>query len=66
MGSTPEHVKAEAADAAQEAKTKGGETHLRRWYHPRPQPRCRGDIAGFNYSYWLVAVVLVIIFLLPW
>jgi hypothetical protein len=38
----------------------------RRWYHPRPTPRCAVDLGGVNWSYWLVAVILVIFFLLPW
>jgi len=37
----------------------------RRWYHPRPQPRCRADVMGFNYTLWLLCLVLVI-FVLPW
>ena len=38
----------------------------RRWYHPRPNPRCRADVAGFNYSYWLFAFLLLVVVLLPW
>ena len=37
-----------------------------RWYHPRPAPRCAADLAGFNYSYWLSIVVLVVLLLIPW
>jgi hypothetical protein len=37
----------------------------RRWYHPRPQPRCATDVAGFNWTYRLfVAFVVVVIFIL--
>ena len=38
----------------------------RRWYHPRPNPRCAADLAGFNWSYWLFIVFLVLLFFLPW
>lgn len=32
-------------------------------YHPRPQPRRRIDIMGFNAGMWLVAVVLIVVLL---
>jgi hypothetical protein len=38
----------------------------RRWYHLRPQPRGRADLIGFNYTWWLFAIVIVVIALLPW
>jgi len=65
MGSTREQVKTPAASADRGEMTKAGQTHARRWYHPRPQPRCRADVAGFNYSYWVLFALLLIIFLLP-
>jgi hypothetical protein len=37
----------------------------RRWYHPRPQPRCVADVAGFNYTYWLFVSIVVILILIP-
>jgi hypothetical protein len=37
----------------------------RRWYHFRPQPRCRADVMGFNYTWW-AAVLLLVVVLLPW
>jgi len=38
----------------------------RRWYHLRPQPRRRYDLIGFNYSWWLIWLFLMLIILLPW
>jgi hypothetical protein len=38
----------------------------RRWYHPRPQPRCRADVMGFNYTFWFFLVLLLVIVVLPW
>ena len=35
----------------------------RRWYHLRPQPRQRTDLLGFNSTWWMVAVWLVVIVL---
>ena len=33
---------------------------VRRWYHPRPQPRRRGDLIGFNSAWWLVLLWAVL------
>jgi hypothetical protein len=39
----------------------------RRWYHLRPEPRRRCDFVGFNYTWWLVFwVLLILIVFLPW
>jgi hypothetical protein len=39
----------------------------RRWYHPRPEPRCRADVMGVNYTFWLLfCILLVVIVVLPW
>jgi hypothetical protein len=38
----------------------------RRWYHPRPSPRCAADVAGFHWSYWLFITFVVLFLLLPW
>jgi len=38
----------------------------RRWYHLRPDPRMRYDMFGFNYSWWLIWIVFVLIVFLPW
>ena len=32
----------------------------RRWYHPRPQPRRRRDLMGFNSTWWILLWVVVI------
>jgi hypothetical protein len=33
----------------------------RRWYHLRPNPRGDADLLGFNWSWWTVLVVLLLI-----
>jgi hypothetical protein len=38
----------------------------RRWYHLRPQPRRRYDLIGFNYSWWLIWLFLMLIIFMPW
>jgi hypothetical protein len=39
----------------------------RRWYHLRPEPRSRADVMGFNYTWWTVLWILVIVSLIfPW
>ena len=42
----------------------------RRWDHPRPQPRRRTDLIGFNSALWMglgwVLLVLALVFPFPW
>jgi hypothetical protein len=38
----------------------------RRWYHPRPQPRRRRDLMGFNSTWWMVLLWIAVIALLVW
>jgi hypothetical protein len=38
----------------------------RRWYHLRPDPRGRYDMIGFNYTWWLIWIVFILIVFLPW
>ncbi len=38
----------------------------RRWYHLRPDPRGRADFIGFNYTWWLIWIVFMLIVFLPW
>ena len=38
----------------------------RRWYHPRPQPRCRRDFMGFNWTWWMVLLWTAVIVLVFW
>ena len=45
--------------------SKDDRSGTRRWYHPRPSPRCAADVAGFNYTYWLGIVLIVILLLIP-
>jgi hypothetical protein len=65
-----ENVVSISSDNAQQdslgtASGRGGGGHgKRRWYHPRPNPRFRADLAGFNWTYWLFIVFLVLLFFL--
>ena len=38
----------------------------RRWYHPRPQPRRRRDLMGFNSTWWMVLLWTAVIVLAVW
>ncbi len=42
----------------------------RRWYHPRPEPPRRTDFMGFNRTWWMVLLWIVVIVLVvypgPW
>ena len=38
----------------------------RRWYHLRPEPRSRYDVIGFNYTWWLIWILLIFVIFLPW
>jgi hypothetical protein len=42
----------------------------RRWYHLRPEPRRRTDLMGFNSTWWMAVVWLIVIVLVvspyPW
>jgi hypothetical protein len=42
----------------------------RRWYHLRPEPRRRSDLMGFNSTWWMAVVWLIVIVLVvspfPW
>ncbi len=44
--------------------------HERRWYHLRPEPRRRADLMGFNSTFWMALVWLIVIVLIvypfPW
>jgi hypothetical protein len=49
---------------------KGGtSSHGRRWYHPRPEPRRRTDLMGFNSTLWMAVgwliLILVLVFPFP-
>ena len=35
--------------------------HERRWYHLRPEPRRRADLMGFNSTFWMALVWLIVI-----
>ena len=32
-------------------------------YHPRPEPRRRADVLGFNAMWWLIAILVVVLVL---
>ncbi len=68
MVDTEESPQAAAPDpsATGQHRTAGSTDRGRRWYHPRPQPRCRADVMGFNYRFWLACILLIVIFVLPW
>ncbi len=38
----------------------------RRWYHLRPEPRRRYDMIGFNYTWWLIWIFVIVVIFLPW
>ena len=38
-------------------------TKPRPWFHPRPQPRRRADLMGFNAFMWVIALVLIVVLL---
>jgi hypothetical protein len=39
---------------------KGRHDSGRRWYHLRPKPRQRTDLMGFNSTWWMLAVWLIV------
>jgi hypothetical protein len=52
---------AKTSDAADSGKATHG--NGRRWYHFRPKPRQRTDLLGFNSTWWMVVVWLIVIVL---
>jgi len=38
----------------------------RRWFHPRPQPRRRRDLMGFNSTWWVLLLWIAVIALVVW
>jgi hypothetical protein len=38
----------------------------RRWYHLRPQLRGRYDLIGFNYIWWLIWILFLVLIFFPW
>ena len=38
----------------------------RGWYHPRPEPRRRRDLMGFNSVWWMALLWIVVIALAFW
>jgi hypothetical protein len=42
-----------------------GRDQPRRWYHPHPQPRRAVDMAGINYTYWLLVLAVLMLVFIP-
>jgi hypothetical protein len=61
MSSSKEKATQRDASGTAAGGTEGRRHGTRRWYHPRPAPRCAAGLAGFNYSYWMLIVVLVLL-----
>jgi hypothetical protein len=53
-----------------EGETDAGDCGGRRWYHLRPEPRRPSDLMGFNSTWWMAVVWLIVIVLVvspyPW
>ena len=45
----------------------GTDRRGRRWYHPRPEPRRRTDLMGFNSTWWMALgwLILILLVVLP-
>jgi hypothetical protein len=52
-------------DTKPAVSSEGTRRPARRWYHPRPQPRCASDLVGFNWTYWLFIAFLAILIFIP-
>ena len=65
MSDSSENAQANAIDTTPARSSEGTRQQARRWYHPRPQPRCPTDFAGFNWTYWLFIAFLVILIFIP-
>jgi hypothetical protein len=44
----------------------GSPRRSRSRYHPRPQPRRRADVMGFNAVWWTVLVISLVVVLALW
>ena len=51
------------ADPDDQGEIEGTDDRGRRWYHLRPEPRRRTDIMGFNSTWWMAVVWLIVIVL---
>jgi hypothetical protein len=58
------------AGPQREDEAEATDDHRRRWYHLRPEPRRRSDLMGFNSTWWMalvwVIVILVVAYPFPW
>jgi hypothetical protein len=54
------HSGATAVDAGHD-EVQASHDRPRRWYHLRPSPRGDADLMGFNWSWWTVLVILLLI-----
>lgn len=65
MSDSSRNMPQDALATTPSGNSKGTRHHTRRWYHPRPHPRCPADVAGVNWTYWVFIVwVLILIFIL--
>jgi hypothetical protein len=62
----PHHIAAPHREDAVDATN----DQRRRWYGLRPVPRRRTDLMGFNFTWWMavvwVVVILVVAYPFPW
>jgi hypothetical protein len=70
MNSTSVASDTTAADApvgpSDDDKNEAKDDRGRRWYQPRPQPRRRRDLMGFNASWWMVLLWAAVIAFAFW
>ena len=70
MSSTSTSSETAAAEASvglrDDDKIETTDDRGRRWYHPRPQPRRRRDLMGFNSTWWMVLLWIAVIALVVW
>jgi hypothetical protein len=59
--SSAERAHPVAGGSPGEDELAGRVTGRRHWYHLRPQPRCRADLMGFNYTWWTVIGVIIVV-----
>ena len=49
---------------SRESQTEGTSDSDRRWHHFRPEPRRRSDLMGFNSTWWMVMVWVLVVVLI--
>jgi hypothetical protein len=55
---------------SRENEIEGTGNRGRRWHHFRPTPRRRSDLMGFNSTWWMalvwVLVIVLVVYPFPW